>query len=236
MAARRPATPPTDASVTRYQAARLLGVAERTIDRMLERGELTGEKDDRGVYSISLAHVQALIADRPPVPDAERGSSDDSIGLIHHATALSKSANEALMWLINKQQDVIGALSSELGTVQQSYSAAIRAEAAQRLETELALRAEGRKDKALEEVIPFAERILSQSVRSKAGSKVLDSLARLGDEQWETVRGMATELLDMAPADVAQLDALRKERKKEGTDGSDNPETDSESTAGRRDE
>lgn len=217
MAARK--QPQSDSHVTRYEAAKLIGVTPRTIQRWVESGELEGTQTEGGIWQIPLAAVQAIAAERPQ-PEGPDVETTESIGtpaaIMHHATTMARDASASLQWLVKMQQEVISALSSELGTVQTSYSQAIRAEAQQRLETELAIRAEARKDKALDEVMPFAERILSQSVQSRAGSRVLDALARLDDEQWETVRGMATELLEMPQADVAQLDALRSERKKEG--------------------
>lgn len=231
MAARKKPTHPEDPipTVTRYQAAKMLNVSGRTIDRWLEDGRLPGDRHPiHGTWAIPLASVQAHLADRGgglPEGDDDASHGTTTVGLLAHAAVMQKQAGDAFQWLIRMQQEVIASLSTELGHVQEAYSGAVRAEAKQRLETELALRQESRKDKALDEALPFAERILTQSMQGRAGSKVLDALARLNVEQWDTIKGMAVELLEMPASDVEQLDALRRERiaeKEKETNGTDN--------------
>lgn len=202
------------ATINRYQAAKMIGCDGRTIDRLIERGELSGQKGENGTWEIPLSEVKALTVERgteTPSDNIDRQAAD----ALNAATEINKNANAALQWLVKMQQDVIDQMSKQLGQTQSDYSKAIRAEAAQRLETEMAMRAESRKDKAVDEVLSFAPRLLENSVKARAGARMLDKLVALEDEQWDALSSIGVEMLGISKEDLELMGKLREERKAE---------------------
>lgn len=208
-------------TITRYRAAKMLGVDGRTIDRMVARGELKGEKNEtNGEWVFDREEIEEAANERELSQGPEK-IADRVVEAMKEATELQKAASDALKWLVTEQQSHIKALTEMVRTNTVEWADAIRDEASRALESRIAVAQEDRKDKALDELTKFIPQVMARSMSGRAGAKVLSKFVALSDEQWDTVKAMAVELLDMPQADVDELDALRSAEKKEKNNGNE---------------
>lgn len=203
-------------TVSKYRAAKMLGVAERTVDRWVEEGSISApEKDLNGRWQFDKDEIEKLAEARAELEGTGGAPEIQAAAVLREASAAVKSSVEAFRWLVEQQQKYIGMLSAQHQDNIQAWSAAIKEEATRKLETELAMKAEERKDKAIDVLVDQAPRIVMQGINARAGSKLLSKLSRLDDEQWDTVKAMAGELLDMTEGDVRELDEFRTAQKEQ---------------------
>ena len=201
---------------TKYRVAKMLHVAPRTVDRMVERGDLPEpERDDDGTLLFDVEAVEAAAA------AAAEASAAAPAGVVREATELQRAAAESLQWLVKQQQSMITDLSRQMREGMVAWAEAVRGEAEMKLEAEVAMSQERRRDEALRAVSELVPDVMSKAMAARAGSKVIERLSALDDEQWATLSGMAVELLGLSEQDVAMIAAMRKERK-EQEDGKDN--------------
>lgn len=200
-----------DTTVTKYKAAQLLGCAPATITRMVADGRLPEPfKSDDGTQRFERKVIEEYIAQHISEDIAEPKTSEEhAADVLAAAAEMSRHAAEAYRWLIERQQGMIGALTTQLQGGLEGWAAAVREEATRTLEAELVRGSESRKDKAVQTLLDTAPRILEKSMAARAGAKMIEKLVALPDEHWAELRKGAADLLGMSEDELKEIDAAR---------------------------
>lgn len=203
--------------VTKYKAAKILGVSPATIQRMVDRGEL-GEpvRSDDGTYQFSETELtQWLEEHRPEDAPADPTVQSEALGVLQEAKALFKAAQQSLTWLVSEQQQIVTALHTQLKEGLQGWATAVREEQASRLEAQIVAGQEERKNKAVDAVLEAGPRIVSQSIEAGIGARLAKRVAGLSDEHWSVLRDGAKDLLGVTDEEMTQLEKLRASKESE---------------------
>lgn len=216
------------ASVTKYRAAKLMGVSPATVQRMVERGELPEPtRGDDGTYEFAESDILDWIEQHKAgdVEPAEgKPVATEALGVLQEARSLFHAAQSSLQWLVKEQQALVSVLHSQLKEGLQGWSDAVRQEQASRLEAETVLGQERRKDKAVDAVLEAAPKIVGQAISARAGAKVVARIVALSDDHWSVLKSGASEILGLTTEELSDIEDLRvaakrqEEEKHNGTD------------------
>lgn len=205
-----------EATVTRARAARILGTSPRSIDRMRERGELEGEKDDAGEWRYSLDSIK----EAKDLNESDRQASPEEVALdlVKESRALAFEYMKELRWLLEFQRKALETHQSKHAELQQEWANALRQEAEAQLNTTLALRHEDRKDKMVDELAEHFPGILKRGiegrVQANVGAALIDKLVALGDDEWKLASGFAKDLLGLSDEQIQKLEEVRASKTK----------------------
>ncbi len=128
-------------SYTVQEAARILRVAERTVRRRLERGDLEGTRDPTtGRWRVKAHSVTAAMGDRPPKPSQEPPEATESareyqervedlqreLGRLEGRLEITEVAESTLRESLQRERERADRLEEELRDARQAKPAAAR--------------------------------------------------------------------------------------------------------------
>ena len=167
---------------TTGQAARILGVTDRGVRKMIDRGELEAATDERGRHRIPQREVHRLLQERR---EAAKGAAS-SLQPAQDATAVAQEAAELRLRLEQLQRD-LGRLEGRLELTEQAESTVREQLVRERaeLQRERAIREEER-ERADAELERMAEQVLDERT---ARGRLQDELADARRPWWRKIFG-----------------------------------------------